>query len=204
MESIFLASFRSAGKLPFSRKACIVTLQSSSLDRALFNGTLLWTRDNLREARERTSLLESRIQLLEEELQTARSIPLSGVQDNMLCLARERDDARAEVYALSNALSASRADVARHAESERNLEVCMYRLSKGVSEINKEVDHLRHMDSMKQVELDAYKFTLTNLQLDYKKLSAEYDHLDEARDAVVNEYEEASACVEGIILFHRV
>ena len=64
-------------------------------DRALFNGTLLWTRENLRESRERASLLESKIQLLEEELQKARSFPFPGVEYSARCLIIERDNALA-------------------------------------------------------------------------------------------------------------
>lgn len=167
-------------------------------DRCLFNGTLLWTRDNLRDAQEHASDLEARVRFLEGELQQARSFLSPGVRNSMLRLFEERDNARAEVGALSKALAASRADVARQVESERDLEMNVYRLHKRMGEVNDEVNHLRHLDSMKRVDLDASQFALTNLHADYKKLSAEYDFLDEALDAIVNEYEEASANVEAL------
>lgn len=94
-------------------------------------------------------------------------------------LIREWDDSKADARSLSNFLAASRADVARLVESVRDLEINMYRLQKGIEGITSEVNHLRHLDSMKQIELDQCKLDLENRNLDYKKLFSKYDFFDE-------------------------
>ncbi|XP_026398298.1 uncharacterized protein LOC113294091 [Papaver somniferum] len=152
----------------------------------------------MREAREDISHLETKVTSLEEELCQDRSSHDPEVRDYIQRLVQERDDARAEAHALSNASSASRADVARLMEPEKDLEVNMYRLTKGIEGMTNEVNRLQHLDSMKSVELDKCQYALENLRLDYKKLSGEYDFLDEAWYAVVNEYEIASANVEEL------
>ncbi|XP_026453939.1 nucleoprotein TPR-like [Papaver somniferum] len=162
--------------------------------RSQFKGTLEWTRESLHDARDEASRLED----LELGLFQACSSHDPDVRDHMQQLIRERDDARAEAHALSKALTDSRADVARLVESEKDLEVNMYRLTKGIEEMTTEVNRLHHLDSMKQVELDECQFTLKNIQMDYNKISDEYDFLDEARDTVVNEFEIASANVEEL------
>ncbi|XP_026451056.1 golgin subfamily A member 6-like protein 6 [Papaver somniferum] len=167
-------------------------------DRQQFNETLERTPKGLYEARESISRLETKVVNLEEELRQDRSSLDPEVQDYIQRFFRERDEARAETYALNNALVASRADIACLVDSEKSLEINMYSLNKGIEDMNNEVNHLRHLDSMKQVELDECQFSLTNVQLDYKKISYEYDFLDDARDAVVNEYEIASSNVEEL------
>ncbi|XP_026459115.1 uncharacterized protein LOC113359746 [Papaver somniferum] len=159
--------------------------------------------NSLREATEHASSLEARVEQLEREIHQARSSHGPEVTNYIQHLVRERDDARAEAHALSNALTASRADVARMVESKRNLEMNMYRLNKGIEKMNDEVNHLRHQDSMKQVELDESQYALSNLQLDYKKISDEFDFLAEGRDAVVYDLEADSSRVgelEGQLL----
>ncbi|XP_026383508.1 pleckstrin homology domain-containing family D member 1-like [Papaver somniferum] len=118
------------------RREQMVDMQNKyNSDRRLFNGALLWTRENLRETHEKISRLEAKVAGLEEELHQARSSYDPEVRDYIQQLVRERDDARAEAFALRNALTASRADVARLVESERSLEMNMYRISKGIEEI---------------------------------------------------------------------
>ncbi|XP_026458597.1 myosin-3-like [Papaver somniferum] len=177
----------------------MVDIQNSyNTDHRQFNDTLLWTRENLRVARENATSLKAKVTHLEEELRQALLSHDPEVKDYIQRLVRERDDVRAEAHSLSNALTTSRVDVARLFGSEKDLEVNMYRLTKGIKEMNNEVNHLRHLDSMNQVELDECQFALKNLRFDYKKFSDEYDFLDDARDAVVNEYEISSARVEGL------
>ncbi|XP_026430924.1 myosin heavy chain, embryonic smooth muscle isoform-like [Papaver somniferum] len=159
------------------RREHMVDMQNKyNSDRCLFNGALLWTRENLREAHENISRLEAKVAGLEEELHQARSSHDPKVQDYIQRLVRERDDAIAEDFALSNSLTASRAHVARLVDYEKDLEVNMYKLSEGIENINNKVDLIRHLDSMKQ----------------------EYVFIDEARDAVINEYEIASTRVEEL------
>ncbi|XP_026410569.1 intracellular protein transport protein uso1-like [Papaver somniferum] len=181
------------------RREQMVDIQNRyNYDRLQFDGAFLWTRENLREAREGIYRLETRMASLEEELRQYRSSHDPEVRDYIQQLVRERDDARAEAHALSNALAASRSDVARLVDSEKDLEINMYKRTKGIEEMSNKFNHLRHLDSMKQIELDECQFALTNLRLDYKKISDEYDFLDEAWVAVVNEYEIASARVEDL------
>lgn len=52
-------------------------------------------------------------------------------------LARERDNAKEEVHAISKALAASRADVARLVEPERDLETSMYCITEGIEHMTK-------------------------------------------------------------------
>lgn len=86
------------------------------------------------------------------------------MKEHIQWLVRERDDARAEAHALSNALTASRADVARLVGSEKDLEVNMYRITKGIEEMNNEVNHLRHLDSMKQSSRDSLTSQMKGLK----------------------------------------
>ncbi|XP_026410812.1 golgin subfamily A member 6-like protein 22 [Papaver somniferum] len=132
------------------RREQMVDMQNSwNANRRQFNGALLWTRENLREEREDISRLETKVANLEEELRQDRSSLYPDIRGYIQRLVRERDDAREEACAFSNALSTSRADVVRLIKSEKDLE-------------------------------DEYYF------------------LDEARDAVVNEYEIDSSSVEEL------
>ncbi|XP_026399782.1 early endosome antigen 1-like [Papaver somniferum] len=163
-----------------------------------YKGVMEWTRQSLHEARKEISRLQAKVTDLGVKLRQARSSHGPDVREYTQRLVRERYDVRAEAHALSKALPAYRVDVARLVDSEKNLEVNMYWLTKGIEKMSNEVNRLHHLDSMKQVELDECQFALKNLQLDYKKISDEYDFLDEARDAVVNEFEIASANVEEL------
>ncbi|XP_026428424.1 uncharacterized protein LOC113324322 [Papaver somniferum] len=181
------------------RREQMVDMQNRyNSDRRQFDGALLWTRENLREAREGIYRLETKVASLEEELRQARSSHDPEARDYIQWLVRERDDARAEAHALSNALSASRADVARLVESEKDLEINMDGLTKGIEEMSNEVNHLRHLYSMKQVELDEYlegQLNLANERLEkaqsslaYQEGQAKYfEGLAGSRDAAAKE-----------------
>ncbi|XP_026409040.1 uncharacterized protein LOC113304170 [Papaver somniferum] len=162
------------------------------------SNSLITLRGNLLEATEHASSLAEKVEQLEGDLSQARSSHDPEVTNYIHQIVQESDDARAEAHALSNTLIASRADVAHMVESERNLEMNMYRLNKGIEKMNDKVNHLRHKDSMKQVELDESRYTLSNLQLDYKKISDEFDFLAEGRNAVVYDLETSSARVREL------
>ncbi|XP_026429001.1 golgin subfamily A member 6-like protein 6 [Papaver somniferum] len=94
-------------------------------DRQQFNETLERTQKGLDESRESIYRLETKIANLEEELRQARSSLDPEVQDYIQRFVREREEDVAEAYALSNALAASRADVARLVDSDKSLEIIM-------------------------------------------------------------------------------